>query len=83
LSLLNQMTNLINVFYIVAAILQFIPAIATNSPYASLIPVVWVICVNMIFELVADIRRNSQDNKDNRSIVEQVCFDSESGKEKP
>ena len=58
-----------NCFYVFNAILQMIPAIATNSYLASLIPVSYVILLGMIFEAVADLRRRSNDNKVNKKFM--------------
>jgi len=55
----------INSFFIVNGMLQSIPAISTNSPLASFIPVGWVIIMGMVFELVSDLRRYSSDKETN------------------
>jgi len=52
--------------------LQSIPAISTNSPLASFIPVGWVIIMGMVFELVSDLRRYSSDKETNNYEVERA-----------
>jgi magnesium-transporting ATPase (P-type) len=71
-ALLNQLMNVVNLFFIVNGILQYIPAISTNSPLASLVPVGWVMLMGMLFELIEDVKRHNQDKKDNTIKVEKV-----------
>jgi len=70
--LFQQLKSVINSFFIVNGLLQSIPAISTNSPLASFIPVGWVIIMGMIFELVSDLRRYSSDKKVNNQEIERV-----------
>lgn len=72
LSLLNQLMNVVNLFFIVNGILQCVPAISTNSPLASLVPVGWVMLMGILFELIEDLKRHSQDTKDNTIQVDVV-----------
>lgn len=74
-SLLNQLCNAINDFFIVNGILQYIPAFSTNNPLISIIPVSFVILLGMVFELVEDIKRYLQDRKDNGLMVPRSVFD--------
>jgi uncharacterized membrane protein len=69
ISLFLQCKNVIHILYIFNGFLQSIPAISTNSPLASIVPVVWVMIMGMLFELVADIRRWRSDSKVNNFIV--------------
>lgn len=78
MSLFLQCKNVIHIFFIFNGFLQTIPAISTNSPLASLVPVVWVMIMGMIFELVADVRRWVSDNKINNYIVKKVVADGSS-----
>lgn len=66
------MKSVINAFFICNAILQSIPAISTNTPLASAIPVGWVILMGMLFELVSDLRRWRSDRKVNNYKVKRV-----------
>ena len=66
---------MINGFFIVNGCLQSIPAISTNSPLASFIPVIWVIFMGMIFELITDLRRWRSDRQVNNQRVERVYVD--------
>lgn len=52
ISLLNQLTNAINDFFIINGILQYIPAISTNEPLVSIIPVAFVVFLGMLFEFI-------------------------------
>lgn len=49
--------NLVNVFYVFNGILQFIPSIATNSPLATYMPLMFVVIVGMIKEGWIDYKR--------------------------
>jgi len=66
------MKNVINIFYIANGILQTFPAISTNSPLASLIPVAYVIILGMILEAVSDLRRWSNDRKINNQKMNKL-----------
>ena len=63
---------MINVFYILNGTLQLFPAISTNSPLASYIPVGFVILVGMILEGVADFRSWRSDSAINNYKVNRV-----------
>ena len=64
-----------NSFFIVNSILQAFPAISTNSPFASAAPVIWVVSMNLIFELVSDLRRWRSDRKVNNLKVKRLQYD--------
>ena len=64
-----QLKNVIVIFYIINGTLQTIPAISTNSPLASFIPVAYVFIVGIILEGVAEYRRNANDKKFNHYKV--------------
>lgn len=65
ISLLLQFTKVSNVFYAFGAFLQFIPSISTNSPWATIIPLSYVILLGMLKEFYADWKRWRQDCKEN------------------
>ena len=75
LSLFQQLKSIINLFFIVNGILQYIPSISTNSPLISLIPVSWVIILGIIFEGVSDVRRWLSDNEVNAQKITIVTTD--------
>jgi P-type E1-E2 ATPase len=62
---LYQFTRVTNCFYVVNAILQFIPSINTNDPMATVIPLAFVVVVGILKELVVEIRRWQQDREVN------------------
>ena len=72
MSLLLQFTKVVNDFYVVNAILQSIPAIATNSALATIIPLTYVILVGMLKEALADYKRFKQDKKANAMVCKLV-----------
>jgi len=55
----------VNIFYLVTAILNFIPAIAVNKPAATLVPLSFVILLGIAKEAVAEIKRYKDDKKTN------------------
>jgi 4-hydroxybenzoate polyprenyltransferase len=55
----------VNIFYLVTAILNFIPAIAVNKPAATLVPLSFVILLGIAKEAVAEIKRYQDDKKTN------------------
>lgn len=52
--------------------MQTFPAISTNTPLASLIPVSYVIILGMALEAVADLRRWSNDRMTNKQRLKKV-----------
>ena len=65
ISLFLQFTKVSNVFYAFGAILQFIPSISTNSPWATIIPLSYVVLLGMLKEFYADYKRWRQDREEN------------------
>jgi len=61
-----------NVFYLINVILQYQPSISTNSPLASLVPLVFVIFIGMLKELIADVKRWREDMKTNKMLYKRV-----------
>jgi len=55
----------VNLFYLLNAFLQSIPAISTNSPLASLIPVVFMMIVGMCKEFAVEYKRFKDDSRVN------------------
>lgn len=56
---------MINCFYVFNGILQSIPAISTNSPLASWIPLIFTIALGMVREGISDYKRYSNDKQTN------------------
>ena len=69
IALLIQFTKVSNVFYAIGAILQAIPAISTNDPLATIIPLAYVVAVGMLKEFLADFKRYKADKKTNLQPV--------------
>jgi phospholipid-translocating ATPase len=63
------MTRVVNVFYLFSSMLQFIPSIHTNSPLASLIPVIFVIVLGIFKELIVECKRCRDDQRVNTALV--------------
>ena len=55
-----------NIFYLINAILQSFPSISTNTPLASILPLVFVVVLGMIRELVDDLKRWKSDRRTNK-----------------
>lgn len=60
-----QFARVTNDFYVVNFALQSTPQISSNSPLATLIPLLFVIILGMIRELVADLKRWKEDRRTN------------------
>ena len=65
MALFLQFTKVSNVFYTFSGLLQAIPSISTNSPFATLIPLAYVILLGMLKEFYADYKRWKSDKKEN------------------
>lgn len=78
-SLLGQCMNVTHIFFIFNGFLQTIESINTNSPLASIIPVLWVMSMGIIFELLSDLRRYKSDKKVNSYLTNKMMVDA-SGK---
>jgi hypothetical protein len=62
----------LNIFYLVTAILNFIPSIAVNKPAATLVPLSFVILLGIAKEAVAEIKRYQDDKKTNAVKAERL-----------
>ena len=67
-----QFTRVVNVFYFFNAILQSIPAISTNKPTATIIPLTFVIIVGIIKELIVEVKRWLDDREINRKVYRKL-----------
>lgn len=73
ITLMLQFAKVVNCFYIFTGILQFFPAIQTNKPFVILVPTFFVIGIGILKELLAELKRLSDDNKFNEQVYERVC----------
>ena len=64
-TLLYQFSRVVNCFYLFNAILQSIPAISTNDPLFTIIPLAVIVALGIIKELIVEISRWSADRKIN------------------
>ena len=62
-----QYKNVIVCFYTFNTIMQSIPAISTNSPFASLVPTIFLILVGMGKELYLEVKRWREDKRVNQT----------------
>ena len=69
---LIQFAKVQNIFYTIGAVLQSIPAISTNDPLATIIPLAYVIIVGIIKEGLTDYKRYKSDKKVNTTLVNVV-----------
>lgn len=60
-----QFTRIANIFYVAVAVLQFFPAIRSNTPLGSILPVTFVVLLGMLRELLTDIKRWREDKLNN------------------
>jgi len=68
-----QYKNVVVCFFTVNTIMQFIPAISTNSPMASMIPTLFIIFVGMGKELFLEVKRWREDKHVNKTPCRVVC----------
>ena len=60
-TLFIQFSSAVNLFYTFNAVLQSIPSISTNDPLATIIPLTFIICVGILKELLAEIKKWKDD----------------------
>ena len=65
LALLIQFGRVANIYFLIIAILQSIPAISPLSPYTAYLPIIFVLTVSVIREGIEDFRRYRSDKKIN------------------
>jgi phospholipid-transporting ATPase len=70
LNLLEQVTKMANIYFIIFAILQVIPSISnSNGQPTILLPLIFVIVVSMIKDFVEDYKRWKSDAEENNNEV--------------
>ncbi|PNW71492.1 hypothetical protein CHLRE_16g656500v5 [Chlamydomonas reinhardtii] len=79
-NLFEQFTRVANLYFLVIAILQFIPGLAPTSWFTTVAPLVIVLTINAIKEIVDDFYRHRSDNEVNNRTVLVL---EEGGKETP
>ena len=72
ITLFIQFLKVINIFYAFNAVLQYIPAISTANPLATVIPLSFVVILGIIKELVVEIKRFYGDRHVNLSKYTKV-----------
>ncbi|KAG2451812.1 hypothetical protein HYH02_003588 [Chlamydomonas schloesseri] len=79
-NLFEQFTRVANLYFLIIAILQFIPGLAPTSWFTTVAPLVIVLTINAIKEIVDDFYRHRSDNEVNSRTVLVL---EEGGKETP
>ena len=70
-NLLVQFMNPVNLYFLLIAVLQLIPAISLTGGLPTVaVPLAIVVIVNMIKDGIEDYRRHSSDNKENSQPIE-------------
>ena len=69
-ALLFQFVRIANLYFIISAILQCIPAISPLSPFTALVPIIIVLSVSIIREGIEDCARAKLDNQQNSEPTE-------------
>ena len=62
-----QFAKIVNAFFLVNGILQAIPAIGTNSPFATLVPLTFVVILGIIKEAIVEVKRWKEDRIFNKT----------------
>jgi len=68
-NLFEQFKRLANFWFLIVTLINLIPGVAPISPWASVIPLAFVLCVTAVKEAYEDIRRWKSDISVNRSPV--------------
>ncbi len=68
-----QFLRVTNIFYVVNAILQSTPSISTNSPLASIVPLVFVVFLGVLREGLSDLRRWREDKRTNARMYTRIA----------
>ena len=69
-ALFYQFVRLANIYFLICAILQCIPAISPLNPLTAVLPIVIVISVSLIREAMEDCARGALDKQQNNEICE-------------
>lgn len=64
-----QFSKVINVFYLGNAILQSFPSVSTNDPIFTIIPLTVLVCLGILKEGLADLKRYKIDRETNAAEV--------------
>ena len=75
MSILAQLKKFANLFYIVNAILQSIPSVATNNPLVTYVLLLYVVVLGIIKEAFSEYGRTKQDTKENRKLASRVVYE--------
>ena len=69
-----QFKKLVNIFYIVTGVLNFMPAITVNSPFAVLVPTATIMLLGVIKEFVGELKRYKEDKVVNATPVKRLAL---------
>jgi phospholipid-transporting ATPase len=69
LCLINQFRRLANCYFLLIAVIQFLPAISPLDPWTGISPLMFVISISMLREAVEDYFRYRSDKETNSSKV--------------
>eukprot|EP00834_Sanchytrium_tribonematis_P006272 NODE_445_length_7306_cov_0.516997.p1 type:complete len:1074 gc:universal NODE_445_length_7306_cov_0.516997:4452-1231(-) len=61
----EQFSNYANLFFLITACIQLIPNVSPLSPYATLVPLMFVIAASFVKEMIEDRRRQTFDKSEN------------------
>mmetsp|Transcript_1437 Transcript_1437/g.936 ORF Transcript_1437/g.936 Transcript_1437/m.936 type:complete len:130 (-) Transcript_1437:2173-2562(-) len=71
LNLFYQFTKFSNIYFLMMAFLQMIPAISNSGGYPTMLtPLMFVLVVSMIKDIIEDVQRHKFDNLENNRIVQ-------------
>jgi magnesium-transporting ATPase (P-type) len=73
-TIMLQLAKVVNLFYLVNGIMQCFPAISTNNPMASLVPLAFVILLGVIKEAIVEAKRWQEDRAFNSTKAQQITI---------
>ena len=69
-----QFKKLVNIFYIITAILNFFPQIAVNSPIVIATPTILIMLMGVALEFIGELKRYKDDTKVNATPVKRMAL---------
>ncbi len=68
-SLLIQFRRLANIYFLITAIIQFIPAVSPLTPWSGILPLAFVLAISMLREGIEDYGRYQEDLRTNSQPI--------------
>jgi len=70
INLFEQFSRIANLYFLLIAVLQLIPGLSPTHWFTTVVPLMFVLCVNAIKEIFDDYYRHKSDDEVNNRLVE-------------